>query len=61
MDIEPLKFNHRSSRISSKRNKRTPQTDGERTLHDPGRIKKFKKKIKWLAYKTSPHASAIAD
>ncbi len=39
MDIEPLKFNHHSSRVKSKQNKRTPQTDIERTLHHPLRIK----------------------
>ncbi len=39
MDIEPVKFNQHSSCVNSKRNKRTPQTNSERTLHDPGRIK----------------------
>ncbi len=39
MDIEPLKFNHHFSRVNSKQNKRTPQTDIECTLHDPGWIK----------------------
>ncbi len=38
MDIEPPKFNHHSSRVNSKQNKRTPQTDIERTLHDPAQI-----------------------
>ncbi len=61
MDIEPLKFNHHSSGVNSKQNKSTPQTDGERTLHDPGRSKNLKKKIKCLVYKTFPHASGIAD
>ncbi len=60
MGIEFLIFNHHSSRVNSKQNKSTPQTDIER-LHDPGRIKNLKKKIKCLVYKTSPHVSAIAD
>ncbi len=46
MDIEPPKFNNHSSHVNSKQNKRTPQTDMERTLHDPGRIKNLKKTIK---------------
>ncbi len=61
MDIKPLKFNHHSSRVNSKRNKLFLQTDIKRTLHDPGRIKNLKKKIKCLVYKTSPHVSGIAD
>ncbi len=39
MDMEPLKFNHHSSQVKSKQNKRTLETDIKRTLHDPGRIK----------------------
>ncbi len=39
MDIEPSQFNHHSSHVNSKQNKHTPQTDIERTLHDPARIK----------------------
>ncbi len=39
MDIKPPRFNHHSSHINSKQNKRTPQTDIERILHHPARIK----------------------
>ncbi len=46
MDIEPPKFNHHSSRVNSKQNNSTPQTDGERILHDLGRIKDLKKEDK---------------
>ncbi len=60
MDIEPPKFNHHSSRVNSKQNKRIPQTDIECTLHHPARTK-VKKKIKCLLHKTTPQVSRIRD
>ncbi len=56
MDIEPPRSNHHSSRVNSKQNKHTPQTDIEHTLHHPLRIKIYSlEKIKCLPDKN--HAS----